>query len=245
KYWARGQRATVRPAADGENVRPAFRAPAGTTASELHVRVEDTPAAGQRLWVRGRLHGPLDASSSDTNGGRWWRWWKGKGSPPPTTARLETRVGSQVFGAEVTLHHDGRFETTFTGDLPVARRGWRVARNHVTCAGRTAEKCSVVLIPPKKAGRAVLVVLPLAYSAEGGSPQDFAHARKAAELAPVLRRLQQGPHGLRPVYYLACVPHDGERSQAELTLAAASLDWPHGNFVLFPSSRADFAKALT
>jgi triacylglycerol lipase len=133
---------------------------------------------------------------------------------------------------------DGHFEALLPAELPPARRGWRVARNKLTCTGVTAEACAVVLVPPSDAVGAVVVTLPLACTfAEGGAGQ-LARLDNSGQLGPLLHRLGQGPEGHRPLYYLACVPPEAEGRPRELALALASLGWPAGHVVTMPAASA-------
>src|SRR5208337_2237258 len=119
-----------------------------------------------------------------------------------------------------------------------SRRGWRVARNRVTFAGQSAEACGLVLTPPADATGAVVVILPRADTLEGDGAQRLQRSHQASRLTEQLRRLHHGPWGRHPIYYLACVPIGGEAQQAELALAATSLNWPTGHFVLLPTEPA-------
>ena len=55
------------------------------------------------------------------------------------------------------------------------------------------------------------------YSTPGqaGGVQRFARSEFASRLTNLLRSLIQGPHGLHPIYYVACVPPKEESRQAE------------------------------
>jgi triacylglycerol lipase len=65
----------------------------------------------------------------------------------------------------------------------------------------------------------------------------MARSPQAARLAPVLRRLHQGPDDVHAIYYVACVCGDSECRQAELALAATTLGWPPGTFLLLPTGQ--------
>src|SRR5579885_1738766 len=85
---------------------------------ELRVRLEDTLAAGDRLWVRGLLlDWPPPTKIVDDR--RWWGRWRSK-PPSPLVAPLlvETVVSNTVLHAEATLSPDGRFEASLSGSLP-------------------------------------------------------------------------------------------------------------------------------
>ncbi len=221
----------------GEGAAAPPEAPA--TLPPLQLRVEDILAAGKRLWVRGQL--PLREAAD--HGSRWRPWAKARNGQP-ADVHLQTRLGGHTCEATIPLQADNCFEARFEADIPPARRGWRLARHAVTYAGQTAEQCGVVLLPPRQALQAVVVVLPLAYSAEAGGAERLARCFDARGLAPVLRRLHEGAGAARPVYYLAGVSPGQPSSHAELALATASLSWPQGHFVLLPASADDFAGAV-
>jgi triacylglycerol lipase len=195
--------------------------------------MEDALAAGRRLWLRGQLLVQRDPSTGPVKTGRWWERWsrKAERAGPPPPLRLETRIGGTSLETEIALSGDGRFEALLEGDLPAARRGWRMARNRVRLEERTAEKCSVVSLPPEDARGAVVVVLPLDCTSAADGAQRLARSELAAGLTAVLRQLQLGPSGVHALYYLACVPPEADSRHAELALAATTLGWPHGNFV--------------
>src|SRR5439155_22373249 len=189
-----------------------------------------------RLWVRGRLVGVSVAAKSKGAEKRWWRRWRKQtldGAAPPSV-HLETRISGHLFEAQVPLEADGRFEAIFSAELPVARRGWRIARNRVTWNGRTVDQCGVVTRPPDGARRVAVVILPLDYTSQPQGAQRLARSEQAVRLAPVLRRLDRGPGDLHAIYYVACVPAHGDAQQAELALATMTLGWPMGNFLLLP-----------
>ncbi len=204
--------------------------------------VHDALAAGNRLWLRGRLtlHLPpiLDARS-------WWRRWRRRPpvALPSLQAQVETQIASETRTATVPLRPDGSFEVCFEVDLPTARRGWRVARNRVTVGETTLRACCVVLEPPAEARTATVVVLPRACTQEPGSVRRLPQWPLAGALSDLLRRRQQGP-APSPVYFLAAVPARGGNLHPELALVAASIGWPTGSFVLVPAGPADAAGAL-
>jgi pimeloyl-ACP methyl ester carboxylesterase len=219
-------------------------------APELQVRFEETLASTGRVWVRGRLMEPNLPGNQIDQEPSWWKWWRRHPEPAaaPPPVHLETRISGQVLEAKIPLQPDGRFEATFAADLPVARRGWRIARNRVAWGERTAEKCSAVLKPPDQARGVVVVLLPLAYTSKPHGAQHLANSDLAARLAPVLRRLHRRASGAHAFYYLACAAPDSDALQAELALATTTLGWPHGNFVLLPADRgavlSTFAEGL-
>jgi triacylglycerol lipase len=150
---------------------------------------------------------------------------------------IETRISGSVCQVEVPLLPGGRFEALMTARLPRTRRGWRVARHRVTYAGQTAEACGLALAPREDSRTAVVVVLPLAYTLAANGAQALARSELGGRLKDLLQRLHQGPAGPHPIYDLGCVPPDGGAPQAELALAATTLGWPAGNFILLPSGR--------
>jgi triacylglycerol lipase len=150
------------------------------------------------------------------------------------TVRVETRISGHLFEAEVPLQADGHFEATFAAILPVARRGWQIARNRVTWEAETVEKCSVLVRPADDARGVAIVILPLEFTSLEHGAQHMARSTKAARLAPVLRRLHEDSHEAHAVYYLACMSGNSESRQAELALAATTLGWPPGTFLLLP-----------
>src|ERR1700730_5098738 len=132
-----------------------------STKPVVQVRLEDTLASAQRLWVRGRLSHFPSPTLENRDSSRWWERWRGKTSQEPLPlVQLEMRVSGSVLKTSVPLRADGRFEAQFLPALPTARRGWRVARHHLTCGDVTAETCGLVLEPPRDAAGAVLVLLP-------------------------------------------------------------------------------------
>jgi triacylglycerol lipase len=129
--------------------------------------------------------------------------------------------------------------------LTAARRGWRVARHHVTVAGQAAEKCSLAVLPPEGAREALVVVLPLEYTRPADGARELARADFAARLAPLLRHFLHGPHGHPALYYLGCEPPGaGPEHQVELALAATTRGWPHGTFLLLPATGPDATAVL-
>jgi len=213
-------------------------------AGHLALEVGDTLASARRIWVRGRLMGPEAASKNDADQ-HWWQSWRRKAEPSaPANAHLETRISGQVFSADVPLQPDGRFEATFSAELPAVRRGWRLARTIVKLEERVAEKCGVVLMPPANTRGVVVVLLPETYTSTSTGPQLLAGSEAAARLTPVLRRLQETSGSAYALYYLAAVPASKKTRQAELALATTALGWPSGTFLLLPSEIGAFDKAI-
>ena len=201
----------------------------------LRLHVEDALASAGRLWVRGRLS---PASAAKTAGdARWWESLVEENRCP--TRRANSAAGNAgerpVLTEQVPLRPDGRFEATFTAELPPARRGWRMTRNRFVHRGDTAERCGVAVLPPSDAQTAVVVFLPLACTYDLGGAQKLVGSELASRLTPVLARIQQLSGPPHVLYYLACVPIEEGSRQTELALAATTLGWPQGHFVLLPA----------
>ncbi|HLJ94711.1 MAG TPA: hypothetical protein VKU02_16105 [Gemmataceae bacterium] len=216
----------------------------GTTSSEppvaaipeLQLRVDEVLASARRLWVRGRLQGgPFPVQRGQAR--RWWPPWRRNRtvSVPLAPIHLETRISGHVFETEVPLDSEGRFEAGFFAELPMARRGWRIARNRVTWGGRSVEQCSVVLQPAEEAHGLVVVILPWEYTAAPHGAQLLAGSQSAARWAPVLRRLHREPGAGHAILYVAGVPGPAAGEAAELALATTTLGWPAGIFLLLPT----------
>jgi triacylglycerol lipase len=204
------------------------------------LQIHDTLAAGNRLWLRGRV--AVSWPEPVRTSRKWWPWRR---TPVPrqVIALLRTEVAGLTLQTEVPLGADGTFDATFEAPLPPTRRGWRIARNQVTVGEQVRAACSVILGPPTDAKSATVLVLPLTYTLESGGPQRLPQWLLAGPIAELFRRRR---HCLKtsPVYYLAAVPQ-GERGRlAELALAATSMGWPSGPFVLIPTTRARAAECL-
>jgi triacylglycerol lipase len=215
--------------------------PAGEPAPEkgspavagVRLRVEDILASRRRLWLRGRVAGLAPAPAE---AGRPRRWWGRSGQPAPRTAHVELYISGSRLQVEGPLADDGRFEVLLPAELPPARRGWRVARNKLTCDGTTAEGCGIVLVPPAEAAEAVAVVLPLACTFAEGAAGHLARLDAAGQTGSLLQQLARGPEGSRPVYYLASVPAEADGRPREVALALTSLGWPSGHVVPMPAA---------
>src|SRR5262245_55439709 len=115
--------------------------PAAQGSTTLELRLQDVLASARRLWVRGQVIAQKPPAAHSSAKGRWWGRWRRRPAPQePQTLHLETRIGGHVLTADVPVDSGGRFEAAFSIGLTAARRGWRVARHHVTIAARTAEK---------------------------------------------------------------------------------------------------------
>jgi triacylglycerol lipase len=219
--------------------------PAAQGTAKLELRVEDVLASPRRLWVRGQLLGLGPPTAGASAGNRWWNRWRQAAPVLPGTFHLESKIGGHVFTADVPLRPDGRFEAMFSTGLPPAHRGWRVARNHATCVGQAAEKCSMTVLPPEDACGALVVVLPLQYTRTADGSQQLVRSDLAGWLTPLLRRFQNGPRGHHVLYYLACVPPcAGPQHHVELALAATTRGWPTGTFVLLPAEASAASATL-
>lgn len=213
------------------HTQPATVSPGATPPSALQLRIADTLASAHRLWVRGQVVG-LSAEPGPAPT-RWWQRRRTTPLVPLATARLETQVSGKVVSAEVPLGPQGEIEACFTVDLPTARRGWRVARNQVSCAGQTGEACGLVLTPPADTVGIVVVLLPRAETLAEGGATLLERSQLAARVTPQLAQLRRERH---EIYYVACVSPGADGQQAELALAATALGWPSGHFVLLPAA---------
>lgn len=227
------------------------------THTQVHIQIEDALASARRLWMRGRLLGPfqqLDNFPACPDAGPekpWWeRWLPGLDRElSDARVRIVTKIGGTLLEAEVPLQADGRFEVQHTVDLPLSRRGWRIARHRATCAGLYTELCNVVLTPPSDKSEALIVFLPLQYTFQPGGLQKLANADRTrppiAQLTNLLHSLEHGPRGCLPIYYLACVPAEDDKRTAEMALATTALGWPAGTFLLLPADKESHASAFS
>jgi triacylglycerol lipase len=222
---------------------PASSGTGGQAVSDVQADLEEMLGCGRRLWLRGHVS-KLSIASPCANGhSAWWMPWRRTSADgsPATSLRIETRVGGQILKADVPLLPDGRFEACYDAELPMARRGWRLARHLIGCAGVQIEKCSMVLQPSREARAAVFVILPVEFIRD---PHRFARSELALRLTPVLRRLQEAANGAHALYYLANIPRSVQTSQAEVALATTALGWPNGIFVRLASENGAAAAVL-
>jgi triacylglycerol lipase len=154
------------------------------------------------------------------------------------------QVSGHLVETTAPLTADGHFEALVEQALPPARRGWRVARYHARLGDRSARACGVVLTAPAESARAVIVLLPLALTYQSDRVQRLAHSEQAIQLTSLLQRLEQTARGVQAIYYVAGVPPLVKDGQAQLALAATSLGWPTGQFVVVPASGGSPADAL-
>lgn len=215
--------------------------PAPPPAARLRLTVQDTLACGQRLWMRGRLEGCSSAPISSVSPPRWWNRWGRISSPRPAPAAVhfETRVGKLLLSHEPSLERDGHFDALLTARLPVARRGWRVARHRARVGEQSVEACSLVLEPTGESEEAVVIVLPMGSTRAHGRSRSLIESRSLADLAEPLRELAAGPSGARPVYCLACVGADASQGQAGVALVLTALRWPASTVIALPTRPED------
>lgn len=224
---------------------PRQSTPAGPALPSItDVHMYDTLGSNNRLWVRGRLIVPLELSAAPQR--TWWTRW-GKTAPPPwlpSSLHINTQVGGIALQADVPLGPDGYFEASFEGELPPARRGWRMARHRFTIGEQTLRACNVVLSAPGGAGAGLIVVLPLKFTYETNGVQRFTESALARRLTELLRALHEEHGAEQPIYYLGCAPVEDRHRQPELALAATSLGWPSGPIVLMPTLPGEAAVTL-
>lgn len=204
------------------------------TTPAIQLSLEDTLASAGRLWIRGRLLGAIPPLAPAASSETWWSRWGRRSVPPAPTPkfRLEVRVSGGLTEAELSLLPGGRFEAIVPATWPPTRRGWRVARYRAQYGDRTAEACGLVLTPRPEGRDAVVVILPLGGTLTSDAGQRLSRSAEAAQLTAVLQRLRRDPSGARSFYYLAAVPSCEVVRPTELALAATTLGWPTGNFIL-------------
>jgi hypothetical protein len=200
--------------------------------------MEEALGAGGRLWIRGRYRDPSLFSKDHPH---WWE--RRRKLEPAPLAQLETRVGGQVAHADVSIDPNGAFDAAFAIELPPARRGWRLARNHLTVGSQAVDKCAIVITPPEDAASAVAVLLPLCTLPVHGACE-LERFKDAQRWTQQLQRWQHRPEGPRAFYYLACVPGGEPSRQSELALAATTLGWPSGSLILLPATAATAVDCL-
>jgi triacylglycerol lipase len=196
------------------------------------VRFEEVVAAGERLWIRGRLSRASARQQSQPETKSWWglrRATNGARAAQPA-CRLETRIGGVLIEAIPILDDAERFEARLTAPLPPARRGWRVARHCLFVGAQRLEACNLVVQPPAGARRAVIVILPLAFTEATAGLEMIARTRLTG-LTERVRALQTEA-GSYAIYYLACISGRRASGPTEVALAATALGWPAGHFVI-------------
>jgi triacylglycerol lipase len=226
---------------------PVPAGPAGEAASKMKLHMEEALASARRLWLRGQLLN-LPPGTAGHSGGQT-AWWARRrdvivpavAQPPPL---LETRVGSRVLTAELQLETDGRFEATFTTELPVAKRGWRIARNRVTYLDQSAEKCTIITCTPEHARTAVIVLVPsLGDPNSPGTLLSVDRNRISDRIASALTKLKKPGSNDYVFYYLASTP-GGTPRRADLALAMVTWGWPAGALVLVSPGVGQSARDL-
>src|SRR4051812_4912016 len=91
------------------------------------LRMAEILASPRRLWLRGRLDIPA------ARGGWFSGWWGSSRQGRPREFPLETRIGNRLIQSVIIPSAEGYFEARLEEEIPPARRGWRVARNRLTC----------------------------------------------------------------------------------------------------------------
>jgi triacylglycerol lipase len=146
--------------------------------------------------------------------------------------------------ASVPISSSGEFEVSFEAELPPARRGWRMARHQIRVGDQTLRACNVVLAAPVESNAGLIVVLPVEFTYDTQGVQRLTESALTARLTELFRALQDEQGRTQAVFYVCRVPPDGHSLQPELALAATSLGWPSGPFVLMPGRRGDTADAV-
>lgn len=194
------------------------------------LRVEETFGAGQRLWVRGQVCQRPGSADGNGEAVSWWPLRRPAEAPSPApTLSLETRLGGHLLQATVPLGPDGAFEARFEAPLPVARRGWRVARHRLNLGDTAADCCSLVTLPPADAAAAVVVLLPRLDGANVSLPEAIRQTEAATGLASRLRRIL-AEEGRPPVYYALPLALAAQALPV-FALAAVTVGWPAGHYV--------------
>jgi triacylglycerol lipase len=208
--------------------------PAQLPVTDVHFH--DTLACGDRIWVRGQIHSHFPGSGdSGKNKSRWWRRpGTSPGSSPPETIHLVTEIGGSVHEASVPLDRHGRFEARFSMPLAADQRGWRIGRHRVTVAGQKLDASNVVLLPAADSSAAIVVVLPVEFTASLGHSGVATRNASVARLSELIRGMQPPSGPSYPIYYVAGMGDSGKNAPASLGLAAAVRGWPSGNFISLP-----------
>jgi triacylglycerol esterase/lipase EstA (alpha/beta hydrolase family) len=209
---------------------------AGDTAP-IKLMLADTIGSGNRLWIRGRV---LLASGGVSKNGKSWLPW-GRGINPASSLpnlAIQTRVGGAHFSATSPVDPSGRFEFQLAGELAAARRGWRVARHRFSLLEHHVDACNIVLVPPAAAKVAIVVFLPRSCIDGWKGVASLAALEENVHLAELLVSFQDGPAST-PIYYVAPTSLPRDFSEVELALAATSIGWPAGTFLLLDCNSAN------
>src|SRR5262249_25121808 len=151
--------------------------------------MEEALASSRRIWLRGRLTDLRSNSACETVSDKHW-WELRRRQPSLSTVpgvHLETRVNGQVFSTEIQPATDGTFEATFTINLPVSKKGWRLARNRITCLDQSAEKCALMIQTPERARTAVVAIVPPALPTTRSLRPADGNRRLSSDLTSALR----------------------------------------------------------
>lgn len=213
------------------------------TVPELRVCFHDTLAAGDRLWIRGRLS---NCANGNGNGDKrsWWKPWRKNGEQEPPPLHFETSISGQTLRTVLTVQPQGNFDGLLTAVLPAARRGWRIARNRISLNGHAANACNVVLLP-QQGSRAVAVILPVAASWPGGAAEALHTANTNLDVRPRLDSLRRSAGQPLSIYYFALTSPDGELHRPDLAVAMTALGWPPGTLVMLPGEQNQIGKTIT
>jgi triacylglycerol lipase len=232
-----------------------LEANAAAAAPKLQLQVEDALASAHRLWIRGQIRNLTPLQNGQPLKRRWWRRWKRNGianesplmAPLPEKILLETSIKGAAWSTELSLAANGFFGASLRVDFPQGRQDWQAARYRVTAGSQSAEAGGVVLRPSTQTGKAIIAFLPLEYTIGSAGFEKLADPRSAPRLNEILRATHSDAV-LPPVFYVGCVASVGGSSPAEFALAATTLGWPSGDFVLLPTERGKeheaFAQAL-
>ena len=200
--------------------------------NHLELHIGEILASRNRFWLRGRV---VREMLSNNEPGWFSRWWGGRNAGrKPKTGKLEVRIGRHVLRNDVTLSPEGEFDLSQHIHLPPARRGWRAARCRLEFDNEVAEGGGVFLSPAKYVKEAVLVTLPVEWTASEHGLDQMTTSDLAMRLGIYLQRLRRQVGTPRTFYYLAAAPRLAENRQEELALAITALDWPGGTTVVLP-----------
>lgn len=213
--------------------------PAHVAAGQLKLRLLASLAGPRGVWLRGQLEGLATPRSSS------WLPWRGRDAgAAPLVATFATQIAGQDLSADVPVDALGQVDASFSVALPPARRGWRIARNHVTLQGRRADMCSVLAGPATDAHGVSLVLLPRSETLSRTGGQPFTAECPAGSALAHLAPLVQARTRRHFLCYVAWAPPGGDLCPAELALALNALGWPHGHVLLVPAAADGVDAAL-